>query len=296
MAATLRIGAKLPNSGQLPLERGIPELARALEAAGFDSLWVSDHVVLPRAMESHYPFAADGRATWPSETPYLDALIALALAAGATERIAFGAAVLVLPLRQPVVVAKQLASLDVAGRGRLRLGVGAGWLREEFDALDVPFETRGSRFEEWVALLRSCWTGMPAAHDGDHYTLPAGVLCLPTPAHDVPILVGGHSRPALRRAGAIGDGWLGQQAFGELDTEEIVRARRTAADAARAAGRDPDRLQVVLRIVESAGRSAELAPRLGELAAAGVDEVIVDVDWAAGDPGAELERLRQGLA
>jgi probable F420-dependent oxidoreductase len=292
----LRIGAKLPNSGPLPVERGLPELARALEGAGFDSVWVSDHVVLPSTIESCYPFAADGRATWPTDTPYFDALISLALAAAVTERVGLGIAVLVLPLRHPVVAAKQLATIDVASRGRLRLGVGAGWLREEFEALDVPYATRGSRLEEWMELLRACWTGAPEPHEGRHYRLPANVRCLPTPVRPIPILVGGHSPPALRRAGAVGDGWLGQQSLGSLDTAEIEAARRTMADAGRAAGRDPEGLEVVLRIVESAGRAAELAPQLPELAAAGVDEVIVDVDWAEGDPRAELERLLAAVA
>jgi probable F420-dependent oxidoreductase len=291
MAARLRIGAKLPNSGPLPVERGLPELARALEGAGFDSVWVSDHIVLPSTIESRYPFAADGRATWPTDTPYFDALVALALAAGVTERVSLGIAVLVLPLRHPVVAAKQLATIDVASRGRLRLGVGAGWLREEFEALDVPYATRGSRLEEWMELLRACWTGAPEPHDGRHYRLPADVRCLPTPVRRVPIFVGGHSAQALKRAGAIGDGWLGQQSLGSLDTAEIKAARRTMADAARAARRDPDGLELVLRLVESAGRAAQLAPQLPELAGAGVDEVIVDVDWVHGDPRSELERL-----
>ena len=142
---SVRIGALVPNSGPLPLEVGIPAMAARLEAAGFESLWVSDHIVLPASIESHYPFAADGRATWPSTTPYVDALIALALMAAATERATLGTAVLVLPLRHPVVFAKQAASIDVASGGRLQLGVGAGWLREEFEALNVPFEDRGRR-------------------------------------------------------------------------------------------------------------------------------------------------------
>jgi probable F420-dependent oxidoreductase len=293
--ARLRIGAKLPNSGSVALDRGVPELARALEEAGFDSVWVSDHVVLPREIRSRYPFAADGRATWPPDVPYLDSLIALALAAGVTNRVALGIAVLVLPLRHPIVTAKQLASLDVASGGRLRLGVGAGWLREEFEALDAPFESRGARLEEWIELLRSCWTGTPGPHAGPGYRLPPDVLCLPAPARPVPILVGGHSRPALRRAGSIGDGWLGQQSLESLDTAELEAARRTAAEVARSVGRDPEHFRVVLRIVESAGRTAELAPRLPELAAAGVDEIIVDVDWNRGDPRAEREQLTAGL-
>jgi alkanesulfonate monooxygenase SsuD/methylene tetrahydromethanopterin reductase-like flavin-dependent oxidoreductase (luciferase family) len=142
-------------------------MAAQLEAAGFDSLWVSDHIVLPSAIESRYPFAADGRATWPTDTPYFDAMVALALIAQATEHAAIGTAVLVLPLRQPVVFAKQAASIDVASGGRLRLGVGAGWLEEEFDALNVPFAGRGRRLEEWIALTRACWTGAPGPSRSD---------------------------------------------------------------------------------------------------------------------------------
>ena len=120
----MRIGAKLPNSGPLAVDPGIPQLARTLEEAGFDSLWVADHVVLPRVMGSRYPFAADGRATWPTDTPYFDSLVALALAAAVTERVGLGTGVLVLPQRQPVVTAKQVASIDTASGGRLTLGVG----------------------------------------------------------------------------------------------------------------------------------------------------------------------------
>lgn len=283
---TLRVGAKIPNSGPLPFERGIPALARELEDAGFASLWVSDHVVMPARIDSRYPFAADGRATWSPETPYLDALLALALVAGATTRVGIGTAVLVLPLRHPVIVAKELASLDAVSGGRLKLGVGAGWLAEEFAALGVPFESRGTRFVEAIATLRAAWTGQ----------LSEGVLSLPTPAHDVPVLVGGHAKPALRRAGSIGDGWLGQQSLDAIDTAEIEAARGAIESAARDAGRDPGALQVVLRIVDSAGRSDEVARLLPALAAARVDEVIVDLDWSGGDHAADFERLAGAVA
>src|SRR5689334_25155200 len=114
---------------------------------------------MPESFASRYPFAADGRATWASDTPYVDALVALALIAAVTESATLGTAVLVLPLRHPIVAAKQLASIDVASGGRLCLGVGAGWLREEFEALEVPYDGRGSRLDEWLSLLRDCWTG-----------------------------------------------------------------------------------------------------------------------------------------
>jgi probable F420-dependent oxidoreductase len=251
----MRIGAKLPNSGPLPFEIGIPEMARSLEAAGFDSLWVSDHIVFPRKIRSRYPFAADGRATWSTDVPWFDAVVALALAAAVTERVRLGTAVLVLPLRHPIEFAKQAASIDAASGGRLELGVGAGWLEEEFDALGVPFSERGRRLDESIRIARECWTG---EHEG--------VLSYPTPAHRIPVLIGGHSEAALRRAREL-DGWLAQQSADALDPEAL-------------AGRAP---RIVLRIVQSLGRPELVAERLGELAQAGVDEVIVDVDPADAD-------------
>lgn len=293
---TMRIGAKVPNSGPLPEQLGIGAMAAELEEAGFDSLWVSDHIVLPSVIESRYPFAADGRATWATDTPYFDALIALALIAQATERAAIGTAVLVLPLRQPVVFAKQAASIDVASGGRLRLGVGAGWLEEEFEALNVPFEGRGHRLEEWISIARACWTGAPDPLKTELYDLPPGVLCLPAPAHDVPFMIGGHSRVALRRAGRVGDGWLAQQALPALAPDELAGPIDVMRTAAAAAGRDPASLQVVLRIVEAAGRSDELALRLPELAAVGVDEIIVDVSLENGEAADVYARLREAAS
>jgi probable F420-dependent oxidoreductase len=286
----VRIGALVPNAGTSPLELGIPAMARTLEAAGFASLWVTDHVVLPASMNSWYPFAADGKATWPSTTPYVDALVALSLIAGATERAALGTAVLVLPLRHPVVFAKQAASIDVASGGRLNLGVGAGWLREEFDALNVPFEDRGRRLVEWMEIARDCWTGAPAARSSERYTLPDGVICLPRPAHDIPFLIGGHSPVSLRRAGSVGDGWVAHQSLNALDTDELAAAGAAMRDAAAAAGRDPGRSRVVLRLIDSAGRADAVARALPALEAAGVDEIVVNVDWES-DAAAQYERL-----
>lgn len=289
----VRIGALVPNSGRWPLELGIPVMATRLEAAGFESLWVSDHIVLPRTIESRYPFAADGRATWPTDTPYVDALVALALMAAVTERATLGTAVLVLPLRHPVVFAKQAASIDVASGGRLLLGVGAGWLREEFEALGVPFEDRGGRLVEWMEIARDCWTGAPAARASERYTLPDGVLCLPAPERTIPFLMGGHAPAALRRAGRIAGGWLAQQSLTELDPGALAQAAGAMRAAAAEAGRDPAGCRVVLRLVESAGRGADVAAALPALAEAGVDEIVVNVDWES-DAADQLSSLRGG--
>jgi len=277
---SVRIGAKVPNSGPLPGSIGIPQMARVLEQAGFQSLWVADHVVLPAEIGSRYPFAADGKATWSTKAPYFDAVVAIALIASATERATIGTAVLVLPLRNPVVFAKQAASLDVLSGGRLALGLGAGWLREEFEALGVPFDARGRRLVDGIRILRECWTG----------TYQEDIVFSPTPVGTLPLYVGGHSEIALRRAGALGDGWLGQQSLDAIDTHELEAAHAAITLAAADAGRDPARLRVVLRIVDSAGRSDEVARRLPALEAAGVDEVIVDLDWD-GDPAADYARM-----
>ncbi|WP_192860244.1 TIGR03619 family F420-dependent LLM class oxidoreductase [Mycobacterium sp. MS1601] len=270
----IMIGAKLPHTAETVTAGRVPEAAILLERAGFESLWVSDHIVLPRTVGSHYPFERDGVARWRTDVPYLEALTTLAAAAAVTTTVRLGTAVLVLPIRNPLLLAKQTAGIAALAPGRLRLGVGAGWLREEFDALGATFETRGAATADGIRRLRECWTGTP----GDLLMLPAA---------SIPIYPGGHSPAALRRAGRLGDGWLGQQSLATLDPAAL------AADiaAVRAAAAVPDQLHIVVRIVESSGKARQLAEMLPELAVAGVHEIIVDSD-PFGDPGADVQTLR----
>jgi alkanesulfonate monooxygenase SsuD/methylene tetrahydromethanopterin reductase-like flavin-dependent oxidoreductase (luciferase family) len=144
--------------------------------------------------------------------------------------------------------------------------------------------------------VRACWTGSPPPSTSDLYDLPDGVLCLPRPAHPVPLLIGGHSGAALRRAGTAGDGWLAQQALPELDPAQLEESIRLMRAAATDAGRDPGSLRVVLRIVEAAGRSEELAPRLAELEAVGVAEIIIDVSPENGEAPDVYARLKEAVA
>jgi len=292
MFSHMHIGVKLPHTGTAVPASTVARRAQHLESAGFDSLWVSDHVVQPNVIESWYPFREDGKATWPTDTPYLEALVVLAAAAAVTDRIWIGTASLVLPQGNPVLLAKQVATVDAMSGGRVALGIGAGWLREEFEALDTPFETRGARMVEWIELLRDCWTGQPAAHSGKHYELPGGTMVFPAPAHQIPLYIGGHSPVALRRAGRLADGWLAQQAVPELDPDQLAADIAVIRSAASDAGRDPARLHVVLRLVESTGRAAEVAGKIGELSRAGVGEIIVDVDPLDGDAAADQAILR----
>ncbi|MET0237235.1 MAG: TIGR03619 family F420-dependent LLM class oxidoreductase [Kibdelosporangium sp.] len=287
----MRIGVKLPHTGAVP-GPSVPVLARELESAGFDSLWVSDHVVLPARIESWYPFAPDGKATWPTDTPYIESLVTLAAAAAVTERVRLGTAALVLPQRNPVLLAKQVASVDAISGGRVALGIGAGWLREEFEALGMPFDTRGPRMVEWIHLLRECWTGRPQGRKSEHYDLPADTLVLPAPARPIPLYVGGHSPTALRRAGRLGDGWLAQQALPDLDPAALAAEIGQVRAAAQQAGRDPDALDIVLRIVQAAGKASEVARRIGDLTRAGVGEIVVDT----GDAAADHDVLRDGAS
>ncbi|MTD15106.1 TIGR03619 family F420-dependent LLM class oxidoreductase [Nakamurella sp. YIM 132087] len=287
---SVAIGAKLPHTGAVAAQGRVAEVAASLEQAGFDSLWVSDHVALPGTVRSYYPFEPDGIARWPTDTPYVEALIALTAAATVTSRVRLGTAVLVLPQRNPVLLAKQAASIDALAPGRLSLGVGAGWLREEFETLDASFDDRGPRFVEWISLLRSCWTGRPEARSEGRYTLPEDMLILPAPAQPIPLYVGGHSPVALKRAGRIGDGWLAQQALPDLDVPHLRSEIDIVHAAATAAGRNPDDLRITLRLVGSSGRATDVATHLAALEDAGVHEVVVDVDPDT-DPAGERAAL-----
>lgn len=272
MTWPLRLGAKLPHTGEPAMRLGPARMAAMLEAAGFDSLWVSDHIVFPHETTSRYPFSTDGRITWPLDDPYLEPLVVLGAVAAVTSRIALGTSVVIAPMRNPVLLAKQAATIAAISKGRLVLGVGAGWLREEFEALGADFEARGEVLNEWITIARACWTGSAGAFEGKHYRLPVPIYCLPAPAGGIPILIGGMSRAALRRA-ADADGWLGQYALDAMSEREIA----SAVDAMGS-----DKRQVVLRITGAAKRLDALAPRLRALGDAGVTEVIVDVDWTEG--------------
>jgi probable F420-dependent oxidoreductase len=288
----LRIGAKLPEFGPIVNEVPLSDAARRAEAAGFDSVWASDHIVMVRETASTYPYSRDGDLTWDPAQPRFDAVVSMTVAATATERVEVGVAVMIAALRNPLVLATQLATLDVVSRGRVVFGVGAGWLAEEFEALEVPFETRGSRLNEWIEIARDCWTGTPAGRTYEHYTLPEGVLCYPTPVHDIPILVGGMSPAALKRAGRRGDGWLAFQRADAVDLAALEAGMNTIRREAGALGRVAPRM--VVRLTGPLDLSARAVPRLEAI---GVTEVIVETDWRSEtEPQRTHDTLRAALS
>jgi probable F420-dependent oxidoreductase len=296
-AETLRLGVQLPNLGLLEGREPLVRMSKAAEELGFDSLWTGDHVVLPVEIRSRYPYNRTG--DYPNDSLVaFDALIALGVAAGCTERVQLGTSVLIVPIRNPLLLAKMLASLDVLSEGRVILGAGTGWLREEFEVLGAPdFAARGEVLEEWIAIMRACWSEDTPRFEGRHYSFPP-VNFRPRPARPIPILLGGHSPAALRRVGRIGDGWFGTA----LPVEEVRTAIAEMREHARAAGRDPQQLVFACGYTVDigggerehprhlVGSPAGIAARLRELAAAGLDHIELRFAATRDPAGPSLER------
>jgi len=205
----MRFGLHLPNAGLLPEGAGVVRVAQAAEQDGFDSVWLFDHLFTPVNLASKYPYSPDGSYVMTAQLPFADPVAVMAAVAGATTTIRFGTRVLIATYRHPVVLAKELATIDHIAGGRMLLGVGAGWMAEEFDAIDLPMEGRFERMDEHIELMRNAWTNGVARFDGRFYAhVEAGFGPQPPgPGHTIPIIIGGHGDAALRRAARYGDGW-----------------------------------------------------------------------------------------
>ena len=215
--------------GYAPPEQMI-EIAQAAEAAGFEGLLLSDHVFVPEERRSKYPYSADGEPDFPASAPFPESFVLMSVLAQATTRLRFATNVYILPLRHPVEVAKSLSTAAVFSGDRLILGVGAGWMRDEFDVLGRAFEKRGARIDEQVEIIRKLLSGRVVSHDGEHFSFPA-MQMQPAPAKPVPIWMGGQNPAALRRAGTYADGWSGSgQTFAEaVDVLERIAEIRASA-------------------------------------------------------------------
>ena len=265
----MKVGLRVPMFGWRATPERIAAHARAAEAHGFDSLWVSDHVVMPRR------FASAHRTPFKAEEAFLEPLTTLAWLAARTERVELGASVLVLPMRQPVLHAKMLATLDRLAGGRLILGAGVGWAREEFGALSAPWERRGRRTDEILQLYRAFWTGEPVWFRGEFYEVE-GWTSRPTPLRRTPIWMGGSSPQQFRRAARWCDGWI---SLGAEAAELPANAARLRA-AAEAEGRDPAELTVAVHshVVIADGRMEQAAEGLAALREAGAGHVLATID------------------
>lgn len=208
-----------------------PRIAAAAEEAGFDSVAVSDHVVYPARLDSRYPYTPDGVPLFSPDEDWPDPWVAVGAMSAVTSRLRFLTNVYVLPLRNPFVVAKAVGTAAYLSRGRVGLGIGAGWMAEEFELMGQPFARRGKRMDEMVEVVRTLWRGGMVEHHGEFYDFDP-VEMRPAPPAPVPIYVGGHSEIAMRRAATLGDGWLGMY----YSVEELEQHCRTLERAREDAG------------------------------------------------------------
>jgi probable F420-dependent oxidoreductase len=291
----VRLGVSLPNVGLDHGKQMLLPVAHAAERLGFDSVWAAHHVLMPYERSSEYPYQRSG--TEIAMTPgmqWLDPIVTLSLIAGATERVKLGTSVFVLPYRNPVTLGAELAALDVLSDGRLILGVGVGWMREEFEAIGVPANERGARTDEHLRALKTLWTEDPATFEGAFTHFEGVVLATkPRSAGGPPIWIGGNTDAALRRALRLGDGWHGFEVFPEELSDLRGRLERIGEEV----GRDPAELELsTARGLIPPGREAEsfiperrmlggsadaVVEELGRYAEQGIDMVLIQISLLA---------------
>ncbi|MFQ5415718.1 MAG: LLM class F420-dependent oxidoreductase [Myxococcota bacterium] len=238
------------------------EIAAGAERAGFEGVLVSEHLFVPETYAAGYPYSQSGRPDFDADTPFPDPWVAITAMAAATRRLRFATMVSVLPLHHPLEIAKAVGTAALFSDNRVVLGAGAGWMREEFEALGVDFATRGRRFDESIAVLRRMWTGEMVEYRGEIFDF-GRIQMRPAPTKTVPIYIGGASKPALQRAASLGDGWLGagntpEQAAAIL--KDLARLRRDA-------GRESEPFEAVVPLL--APPDADTLRRLSDLGATG---------------------------
>jgi probable F420-dependent oxidoreductase len=260
------------------------EICGRAEAAGFESVWGGEHVVLPDSINSKYPYTSDGKIPAEPDTPIPDPLIWLAFVAAAAPTLRLGTCILIVPQRNPLVLAKELATLDRLSGGRVELGLGVGWLKEEFEALGVAWERRGARNDEYIAAMRVLWAGPHAEFHGEFVDFDPAT-CSPRPVQQsIPILVGGDTDAAIRRAVRIADGYFP----GEGDAQRLgalIARLRAAADKA---DRDPDSIEINAMF---GVQMADPIAGVEQMAALGVGRIMIPAFLFAGPGG--LDRLSE---
>jgi len=265
----VKFGIVFANTGPFVDPVEAVEFAQGAESAGFESLWTVEHTVVPAGYESTYPYDRSGRMPGSDDAPIPDPLVWLAFLASATTTLELATGILIQPQRNPVVLAKEVATLDHLSGGRMLLGVGVGWLEEEFDAIGIPFAERGRRTDDGIAAMRALWSQDQATYDGE-FTSFANCICRPRPVDGtVPVHIGGHTEVAARRAGRIGDGFFPASGNHETLAALFALVRATA----EGEGRDPAAIEL------TCGGNGVFGPgaldEAGALAALGVDRIVV---------------------
>lgn len=287
----MRLGLALPQYGGLADPAAVAGFARAAEDLGFASLWVGDRVLAPHAPSDIYPGGGTPEQPYPPEFgTFTDPFVTLATAAAATRSVRLGTSALIAPVYPPVLLARALTTLDLASAGRLDVGLGLGWLREEYGATGAAWAGRGKALDEVLDALEALWTGEPAAHDGDRWQIPPSTVDLkPAQLPRPPVLLGGFSPAALARVGRRADGWLP----GWVPPQYLKQLWSIAVATAEQAGRDPGVLRQVLRFNPREGTSvvtiADVVACLEQAREIGIDEAFVDLHFVAKDVSHALE-------
>lgn len=245
----MRFGVAFANILGFSGPAGAVAMGQAAEAAGFDSIWTVEHVLVPAGYQSTYPYDPSGKMPAPTEMDLPDPLIWLTWVAAHTSTLKLGTGILIVPQRHPAITAKEVATLDQLSGGRVILGVGAGWMEEEFNALNVPFADRGKRLDSYLHAMRALWLGGETDIDDDYLTFERAVSRPRPEAGSVPIHIGGHTEVAARRAGRIGDGFFP----GKGDLPRLLQVMRQAAEEA---GRDPELIEVTATGETALGENA----------------------------------------
>ena len=228
---SMKLSVEFPSVAAREGSEQVLALARAIEEIGYDEIAVFDHVVMG------YPIEGRRGPRYPPKMPVLEAIVLLAQLAAVTSEVSLSTEVLVLPQRQPVLVAKQVSTLDTLADGRVRLGVGVGWQASEYDALEEDFTNRGKRMDEAIQLLRAYWGDERIDYDGEFYTSTAMAMePKPPQGRHIPIWIGGGSSAALRRVAELGDGWMGTATLDDAEAQRMVAAIHARAEEI---GRDP---------------------------------------------------------
>jgi probable F420-dependent oxidoreductase len=289
----MRYGFYLPTRGQTATPEALETLVARGEALGFSSVVIADHIVFPVTIRSKYPYTVSG--AFPGQGDQLEQLSLMAFIAGKTRALRLISSVMILPHRNPVVTAKMLATIDVLSGGRVTVGVGVGWMREEFEALGAPdFDRRGAASDEYIRIFKALWTQDPASFHGEFYRFEA-IRCLPHPVQKPhpPIWIGGHSKAALRRVARLGDGWhpVGANPAAPLRPPELRALLAELHRLTEAEGRDPSTLTISYKApIYDAGQGVDggaerrpfsgspqaVADDIGVFAALGVSELIFD--------------------
>ncbi len=301
----MEFGLHLPASSVGVRSEDLIRFVQQAETLGFYCVTVADHVIVPKNISIPYPYTVDRK--YPGAGYHLETLVTMSFLAGATQRIRFVTSVMIAPYRNPILTAKMLASLDVLSQGRVVVGLGVGWMKEEFENLKAPlFEERGQVTDEYIKAFRELWTQDNPSFSGK-YCKFSEIVFLPKPVQKptIPIWIGGHSKQALRRAAELGDGWhpIGGVPTVPLEPKDMERALEILAGYARAAGRNPKKLRVALKgslfdrekqIIPGKrrrfiGDADEIVSDIHEYRSAGVDTMIFDVRCST--PTETLERM-----